>query len=69
MESVTLTLERYYELLQAEAHLSALQALGVDNWQGYTSIPRIEDFKSLEDWKAAIEAGENSGWEHIDWED
>lgn len=34
-ERVTLTKERYEELLQAEKVLAALYATGVDNWERY----------------------------------
>ena len=31
---ITIKRERYEELLEAEAWLSALEAAGVDNWEG-----------------------------------
>ena len=34
-ENVTISFERYWELLEAENFLSALQGAGVDNWEGY----------------------------------
>jgi hypothetical protein len=34
-ETVTLPAERYHELIEAEAALAALEAAGVDNWDGY----------------------------------
>ncbi len=34
-ESVTISKERYEELREAERTLNALQAAGVDNWEGY----------------------------------
>jgi hypothetical protein len=33
--SVTISLERFNSLLEAEAKLEALEAAGVDNWDGY----------------------------------
>mgnify|MGYP007070000574 CR=1 FL=1 len=35
MEQVTITKQRYDELLRAEAELLALENYGVDNWSGY----------------------------------
>lgn len=34
---VTITKERYTSLLEDEAQLRHLEALGVDNWEGYSS--------------------------------
>lgn len=34
-ETVTITKKEYNSLLEDAAFLSALQAMGVDNWQGY----------------------------------
>lgn len=34
-EDVTLSQERYAELLHAECKLIALEHAGVDNWEGY----------------------------------
>jgi hypothetical protein len=34
-ETITISLERYNELLDHEAWVSALEAAGVDNWTGY----------------------------------
>jgi hypothetical protein len=36
LEYISITVERYAELLEAEELLSALQAVGVDNWEGYS---------------------------------
>lgn len=33
--TVTITIERYKELLVAESKLQCLEACGVDNWDGY----------------------------------
>jgi len=34
-EMITIEVRRYEELLKEEAKLEALEACGVDNWQGY----------------------------------
>ena len=34
--TVTITRERFDELEKTEAHMSALEAAGVDNWEGYS---------------------------------
>jgi len=43
---VTMSLERYRILVEAEETLSALQAAGVDDWDGYDNAQNI-----LEDWQ------------------
>jgi hypothetical protein len=35
--------KRLWDLLKAEAELSELEAMGVDNWCGYDECERIED--------------------------
>ena len=35
IEQVTISKERYDELLESEKNLQALEAGGVDNWEGY----------------------------------
>lgn len=35
MTEVTISKERYDELLDAEEFLNCLEAAGVDNWEGY----------------------------------
>lgn len=35
-ETVTISKERYLELMEAETFLNALKAAGVDNWDGYS---------------------------------
>lgn len=35
-ETVTLTKEEYEYLVKAEERLSALEEMGVDNWEGYS---------------------------------
>ena len=34
-ENITISIERYNELLEAERMLDALYGAGVDNWDGY----------------------------------
>lgn len=45
--TVTLFIARYNELIELERKLRALEAFGVDNWEGYddamSSIKPIED--------------------------
>lgn len=40
-ERVTLTKERYEELLRAERELAVLYASGVDNWERYDNAMNI----------------------------
>ena len=35
MEMISIPKERHDELVEAEKFLNALQAAGVDNWEGY----------------------------------
>jgi hypothetical protein len=43
-ETITITVERYEELLEAEKILNALYAGGVDNWEWYEeALEGIED--------------------------
>jgi hypothetical protein len=52
-ESVTISLERFRELLNAENELSCLHAGGVDNWTWYSaSLEEYEDL-TLEEARAA----------------
>lgn len=41
METITIDKKRYDELIEAEAKLRALEAAGVDNWQGYNYAMEI----------------------------
>ena len=43
-ETITITLKRYKELVEAENQLQHLQAKGVDNWEGYTYYGTDEDW-------------------------
>lgn len=40
---VTISAERYVELLGDSRFLAALEAAGVDNWEGYNEALRIRD--------------------------
>ena len=61
--SVTISGERYRELLQSEAQLNILEAWGVDNWEGYHGVPDINDFPSLPEWQVRVnKAMEDDGW-------
>jgi hypothetical protein len=43
-ETVTIEKERYEELLQTEKFMTALQAAGVDNWDGYDyAVDMLDD--------------------------
>lgn len=61
-EQVTISIEEYHRLLQAEAQLSFLENRGVDNWHGYGTIPSINEFDSLEEWQECIASLDNEGW-------
>lgn len=41
-ETVTISKERYKELLKDESWLAALEAAGVDNWCGYDEAREIQ---------------------------
>ncbi|MGQ1358467.1 hypothetical protein ACT414_18885 (plasmid) [Acinetobacter baumannii] len=41
-ETVTISKERYQELLKDESWLAALEAAGVDNWSGYDEAREIQ---------------------------
>jgi hypothetical protein len=34
-DNITISMERYTELIMSERKLNALEAAGVDNWDGY----------------------------------
>jgi hypothetical protein len=42
-ETVTLTAERFDDLVEAEAFLERLYAAGVDNWEGYSEAFKEDD--------------------------
>lgn len=43
MSKVTIELSEYEELLEAAAWVSALEAAGVDSWEGYEEAQDIYD--------------------------
>jgi hypothetical protein len=43
MNEITITQERYQELLDAENFLDRLHAAGVDNWEGYELAQEDEE--------------------------
>ena len=45
METVTISKEKYDQLIEDSTFLNALRAMGVDNWEGYSEAYRmvIED--------------------------
>ena len=44
IKTVTISIERYRELLNCECLLYALEANGVNNWEGYdTAVESIEE--------------------------
>lgn len=51
---VLITMERLSELEAADAKLAALEAAGVDNWEGYSHAMRI--LREEEEENAAIDA-------------
>ena len=40
-ETITIPLKRYNDLLESEAFLEALEAVGVDNWEGYSEAHEL----------------------------
>lgn len=46
-DTITITRERYEELLKAETFLECLEGIGVDNWQGYDLA--LEEFQKVVD--------------------
>jgi hypothetical protein len=42
-ETVTITKSEYEQLIRRECLISALEAVGVDNWQGWGEHREIED--------------------------
>ena len=53
-ETITITKKEYDRLVKAELHLNLLQGLGVDNWDGYRSLPDREDYETEQEWLDAI---------------
>lgn len=52
-ETVTLTKKEYEYLVKAEERLSALEEMGVDNWEGYSEAMKLMRQRAAE---AAAEA-------------
>lgn len=48
-DTITISREYYEYLLSDQAFLSALQAAGVDNWEGYEYACRIMDGEDADD--------------------
>ena len=44
-DTITIDVERYGELLEAESWVQALEAAGVDNWDGYDFAQEIYNEK------------------------
>lgn len=59
-ETITISIGEYRRLVEDSMHISMLQARGVDNWENYVSIPSIDDFETIDEWRAAcLKAGES----------
>ena len=43
-ETITITKAEYEQLLESEAQLDFLAALGVDNWSEYATLPVRSDY-------------------------
>lgn len=56
LESVTISSAEYLELNEAAQKLSALEAAGVDNWEGYDTA--MEILAEWEDDNSELEDGE-----------
>lgn len=48
-ETITIPLKRYNDLLESEAFLEALEAVGVDNWEGYSEAHKMLEDESKEE--------------------
>jgi hypothetical protein len=42
-------------LKRSDEQLSFLEALGVDNWSGYRTLPEREDYDTDEEYESAVE--------------
>lgn len=51
-KKITITEERYFELLNKESKLTALENAGVDNWSGYSEA--MEDHDDLDKYKKTL---------------
>ena len=54
-QTITIRLSEYNELKHNSDQLALLEANGVDNWQGYCTLPDRYDYDSDEEYRAAIE--------------
>jgi len=43
MSTVTISRKEYNKLLQAQSELDALEAAGVDNWEGYSEAMQQQE--------------------------
>lgn len=48
-DTITISVEEYKELLEANAFLIALSNAGVDNWEGYSEALKPYEEESYED--------------------
>lgn len=49
-ETITIDKSHYKRLIEASEKLNALEAAGVDNWEGYSiALSMLEDEESYED--------------------
>lgn len=51
-KKITITEDRYFELLNKESKLTALENAGVDNWNGYSEA--MEDHDDLDKYKKTL---------------
>lgn len=51
---VLLTQAQYNSLVESEQHLAILECRGVDNWEGYCSLPSRKDYDTENEWYDAI---------------
>lgn len=62
-ETMVLITKREYEsLLWDMLRLNFLEARGVNNWEGYGTPPKREDFDTEEEWKKAYDRALNPRW-------
>jgi hypothetical protein len=50
--TITISMERYSDLVQAERMYEELDAAGVDNWQGYAECYVMSDKAEIEEYVA-----------------
>ena len=54
-QDITITVKEYRRLLQSDYHLSFLEALGVDNWQGWAYPPDLDDYETIQEYDKAYQ--------------